>query len=166
MASVGRCFIIIVFLFLFFEPGLAFCQDFLMGKVLAVDPNKMEIEIAPLPAEKQSETGVDNTIILVRIAEENNLPRDGRTVFFPRSVVVGERIRLWGSMVQNGNSVFVATDIRGCRGRGCSDPTGVRSRLLQSRKNSPRRRHIDDAGKGHGRREGSGGGGFGGGGGN
>ncbi|MBW1751315.1 MAG: hypothetical protein JRJ37_11600 [Deltaproteobacteria bacterium] len=139
-----------------------------MGKVLAMDPNKMEIEIAPLLAEEPSETGVDNTTILVRIAEENNLPGDGRTVFFPRSVVIGERIRLWGSMVQNGDSVFVATDIRGCRGRGCSDPTGVRSRLLQSRKNSHRRRHIDDTGKGHGRTggNGGGGGGFGGGGGN
>jgi hypothetical protein len=144
MASVGRCFFIIVFLFLFSGPRLAFCQDFLMGKVLAVHPNKMEIEIAPLPAEKLSETGADNITILVRIAEENNLPGNGRTVFFPRSVVVGERIRLWGSMVQNGDPVFVATDIRGCRGRGCFDPTGVRYRLLQIRKHKQRHRHIDD----------------------
>ena len=114
-----------------------------MGKVLAVHPNKMEIEIAPLPPGKPSETGVDNTTILVRIAEENNLPRDGETVFFPRFVVVGERIRLWGRMVQNGAPLFVATDIRGCRGRGCSDPTGVRYRLLQIRKHKQRHRHID-----------------------
>ena len=139
-----------------------------MGKVLAVDLEKMEIEIVPLSTGKLSETGSDNEAILVRIAEENNLPGEGEDDVFPRCVVVGDSIRLWGNKVQNGDHIFFATDIRGCRGGGCSDPTGVRSRLLQGRKDGQRRRHIDDAGKGHGRREGNGGGGggFGGGGGN
>lgn len=166
MAFVARYFFIIFFLYLFSGAGSAFCQDFFMGKVLAVNLEKMEIEIVPLSTEKLSKTGSDNEAILVRIAEENNLPGEGETVVFPRCVVVGDSIRLWGNRAKNGDHIFFATDIRGCRGGGCSDPTGVRSRLLQSRKHSQRRRHIDDAGKGHGRREGSGGGGFGGGGGN
>ena len=163
MAPVVRIFCGIFFLYLFSGAGSAFCQDFFMGKVLAVDLEKMEIEIVPLSPGKLPEAGSDNEAILVRIAEENNLPGEGETVFFPRCVVIGDSIRLWGNKAQNGDHIFFATDIRGCRGGGCSDPTGVRSRLLQSRKGSNR---GDHAGKGHGRREGSGGGGFGGGGGN
>ena len=168
MVSVARIFVIILFLYLFPGTGTAFCQDFFMGKVLAVDLEKMEIEIVPLAAGKLFKTSSDNEAILVRIAEENNLPGEGEDVVFPRCVVVGDSIRLWGKRAQNSDHIFFATDIRGCRGGGCSDPTGVRSRLLQSRKKDQRRRHIDDAGKGHGRREGNrgGGGGFGGGGGN
>lgn len=185
MTPVARFFSIfsvIFFLFLISGAGSGYCQDFLMGKVLAVDLEKMEFEIVPLSTGKRSPKDADNKSILVRIAEENNLPGEGEDVVFPRCVVVGDSIRLWGNRVQNGDHIFFATDIRGCRGGGCSDPTGVRSRLLQSRKNSQQRRQSDDttgqgsgahestrgdhAGKGHGRREGSGGGGFGGGGGN
>lgn len=166
MAFVARFFCVICFLYLFPGAGSAYCQDFFMGKVLAVDLERMEIEIVPLSIGKQSHKGSDNKAFFVRIAEENNLPEEGETIVFPRCVVVGDTIRLWGNRVQNEEHIFYATDIRGCRGGGCSDPTGVRSRLLQSRKNDQRRRHINDGGKGHGRREGSGGGGFGGGGGN
>lgn len=136
-----------------------------MGKVLAVDLEKMEIEIVPQAAGKSSTTDSNNEAILVRIAEENNLPGESESVFFPRCVVVGDSIRLWGNRAENGDHIFFATDIRGCRGGGCSDPTGVRSRLLQSRKGSNR---GDHGGKGRGKREGNGGGGggFGGGGGN
>jgi len=168
MAPVARIYCGIFCLYLFFGAGSAFCQDFCMGKVQAVDLEKMEIEIVPLTTGIQSAKGADNKPILVRIADENNLPGEGEDVVFPRCVVVGDSIRLWGNRVHNGDHLFFATDIRGCRGGGCSDPTGVRSRLLQSRKNSQRHRQNDDAGKGHGRREGNGGGGggFGGGGGN
>ena len=79
-------------------------------------------------------------------------------------------------------NIFITTDIRGCKRGGCSDPTGVRLRLLKSRKNSQRSQHVFDSseqgagshdfkstrhgGSGHGGGGGKGSGGNGGGGNN
>lgn len=111
----------ILLLLLLFWVSPALCQDFIMAKVLSVDSEKMELTVVS-PANPDSQ-------ITVRIAGKNNLPQnDGETVF-PGCVAPGETIRLWGSREQTGGPFFLATDIRGCKHGGCSDPTGVRSRL-------------------------------------
>lgn len=142
-----RILMCILLLFPVLGAGTALCQDFFMGKVLAVDPEKMEITIAPLSTGRVSETDLSHEPVQVRIAEDNNLPMGDETVFLPRCVVVGEKIRLWGRRGKHGEHLFFATDIRGCRGGGCSDPTGVRFRLLQGRKHKMRHRNSDDTGR-------------------
>lgn len=144
MISVVSRLIIVASLLLGLTP--AFCQDFFVVKVLAVDSEKMTIEVLPLSAGKTGDTGSESgQAFIVRIAEENSLVRNGRDVGFPGCVRVGENIRLWGWISQNVENLFLATDIRGCRGGGCFDPTGVRSRLLQGRKNNEpsKKRSID-----------------------
>ncbi len=155
----------------------AFSQDFLMAKVLAVDTEKMEIQVLCQAAKKSLATGSNEEKLLVRIAAENDLPRVSGVVVFPGCVVSGKTIRLWGETALHGGNVFFATDIRGCRDGRCSDPTGVRLRLLRSRMNnqlgtndgfvpSPDSNGIEGGGfYGGGGNGGGGGGGSGGGGG-
>jgi uncharacterized membrane protein YgcG len=129
--------IIIAYFFLGLTP--AFCQDFFVAKVLAVDSEKMTMEVLQLVAGKAGDTSSESgQVFSVHIAEQNSLARNGKTVGLPGCVRVGENIRLWGRKSQNAENIFLATDIRGCRNGGCSDPTGVRSRLLQGRKNKQR----------------------------
>lgn len=172
---------IILLAALFVGTGPVFSQDFFIGKVLSVDSEQMEITLAPKQTGNVFGTGTERENILVRIAEVNNLTRDGRTVVFPGCVVAGRTIRLWGRKMENEKNVFLATDIRGCMGGGCGDPTGVRSRLLQ--RGEKRRYSQPDSysgeqgagshdfdgsshgGSGHGGGGGNGGGGGGGGGG-
>lgn len=133
-----------------------------MGKVLAVDMQRMEIQLAPRKSGKMAHPFSENEKILVRLAKENNLPRESDEVVFPGCVSLGMTIRLWGTRASTEEGIFVVTDIRGCRGKGCSDPTGVRSRLLSDREHKRHGFHSSDYGNGRG--EGGGGGGGGGGG--
>ncbi len=149
-----------------------------MAKVVAVDSKKMIIEVLPLEAGKAVHPdGESGQALVVRIAEENNMVREGRRAGLPGCVRVGETIRIWGRKDRKSDKSFLATDIRGCRSGGCADPTGVRSRLLQGRKNKQRLKGGTDPtegqgsesygfdGNGHGGSGQGGGGGSGGGGG-
>ena len=120
---------------LFFLGSLpAHGQDFLKAKVLAVDSDKMEIEVLELASGRQSAADSQGDKLLIQIAQENDLPRIDGDAVFPCCVVPGKIIRLWGKIVPDRRNVFLATDIRGCRDGSCSDPTGVRSRLFRFRK--------------------------------
>ncbi len=171
MGTAIRCCSVLFFLCLFLGVAPGFCQDILVGKILTIDSEKMEFEVVPLSPS-------DNDTILVRIAEAHNLPMDNTGVSFPGCVVVGESVRLWGTQSVDDAHLFLTTDIRGCRGGGCSDPTGVRSRLLRARKGNKHRRSsadsewqdsdvdgVDGAAQGGNGRGGNGGGGGSGGGG-
>ncbi len=157
----------ILLLSLLFWATPALCQDFIVAKVLAVDAEKMELTVV-------SPAGPDSQII-VRIADESNLSLHDQGTVFPACVAPGETIRLWGSREQEETPHFFATDIRGCKSGGCSDPTGVRSRLRKIREDRQEFSGADSgnsgfgsnqaSGRGNGGGQGSGNGGGGGGGG-
>jgi len=141
MGAAIRYCSVLFFLCLFLGVAPGFCQDILIGKILRIDSDKMEFEVVPLSPSPSSLFPSDNDTILVRIAKIHNLAKDDTGVSFPGCVVVGESVRLWGTQSVNDDHLFLTTDIRGCRGGGCSDPTGVRSRLLRAR----HRRSIADS---------------------
>jgi len=123
---------------LFFATGIVpvFCQDFLVAKVQEMDSAKLKLTV--------KSTAIPATEYTVRIAVENDLPREsGRTVF-PECVATGETVRLWGHAEDSDDSLFIANDIRGCRHGGCSDPTGVRSRLSKVQQYEQNGEDADD----------------------
>lgn len=102
----------------------AYCQDFIVARVVSVSHDQLELIVVPA-AHESSETRV-------QIAEDNSLPQyEGKPVF-PDCVAEGTDIRLWGEAVEKNR--FLAKDIKGCRHGGCLDPTGVRSRLKRVEK--------------------------------
>jgi len=103
-----------------------------MGKVLSVNSAKKEIEVSPHISTKKQESGIKGETVFVQ-----------SKIVLPACVIIGATIRLWGERLPGDSNTFIATDIRGCRGGGCSDPTGVRSRL--SRKGKQHRRYWNDA---------------------
>jgi uncharacterized membrane protein YgcG len=109
----------------------SFCQDFFMGKVLSINSQKKEIEVAPQISTTKQESGIEDETVLVQ-----------SKIALPACVIIGANIRLWGKRLPGAINTFIATDIRGCRGGGCSDPTGVRSRL--SRKGKQHRSYWSD----------------------
>jgi len=111
-------------------------QDFLVGKVVAVDAEQLELTVMPQYGLEGSGSVDKRETIQVRIAKENNLPVVNRRTVLPGCVETGEIIRMWGQKYARSEAVFLATDIRGCRGGGCSDATGVRFRLLKKRMGS------------------------------
>jgi len=131
------------------SPLGANCEDFFMGKVLSVNSAKNEIEVVP-------EVLKDNNSVS-SATEENVLVQS--KVALPACVITGAKIRLWGERHPDDNT-FIATEIRGCRGGGCSDPTGVRSRLSRRGKHHAwsalSNADTEDKGTGH---KGRGGGG-------
>ena len=158
---------------LFFVTGItsAFCQDFLVVKVKEMDTDNLQLTV--------KSTANPDTEYTVRIAVENDLPRQSGKTVFPECVANGETIRLWGVAEDSDNPLFIATDIRGCRHGGCFDPTGVRSRLRKVREHEQSDHETDDwdfdfgygmgehgnkGGRGGGNGGGNGGGGGGGGG--
>ena len=133
-----------------------------MARVLAVSPENLELTVSPIDNSDKN--------IIVHINDKNDLPQFEGQSFLPECVVTGATIRLWGKDETEDNPFFLATDIRGCRKGGRSDPTGVRSRLRKIRKHSDS--YIDENGEPTGNRShgqgghGNGGGNGGGGGGN
>jgi len=156
----SKIFTIVIFLLLAASPARS--QDFFVARVLEVNPKNLELLVV-------STTGT-NSNVTVRVAGENDLPRHDGVSYFPECVVQGATIRLWGSTEGIGKPVFLATDIRGCRKGGCSDPTGVRSRLRKlwnhgNRNSEEGREHFGLEGRGAGGHGNGGGNGNGGGGG-
>ncbi len=111
----------------------AFSREFLMGEVLTVNHKTMEIEIQPQELPENKASDIQSEMLSVEV--QSNIPA---------CATVGATIRLWGQY-QKGTSSrkFLATEIRGCRGGGCSDPTGVRSRLSQGG-NRQHKEHEND----------------------
>ncbi len=142
-----------IVLFLLLTAPAVFAQEFMVARVLEVNQQSLELTVIPTTESKNK--------ITVRVAGNNALPRNDKQYFFPGCVVQGAIIRLWGSTAKEDSQYFLATDIRGCRKGGCSDPTGVRSRLRKIRKYENR---ISEDGEGYSGRGGRGGGGNGGGG--
>ena len=138
-SAVSLCLGLVLF---FLGSFPAHGQDFLKAKVLAVDLEKMELEVLVPASGMQPATDSQDNKFLVQIAAENDLPRINGNVVFPGCVVSGRTIRLWGEIVPDRSNVFLATDIRGWREGKCSDPTGVRFRLFRFR----RHHQFDGAG--------------------
>ncbi len=113
-------------MFLLLWPSSAICQEFLMATVEGVSHEQLELEVTP--------AGNPDKLLIVRIAEDNNLPHTNQQTIFPRCVTKGETVRIWGTYIAATTPFFLASDIRGCKHGGCSDPTGVRSRLHKMRK--------------------------------
>ncbi|WP_457576796.1 hypothetical protein [Desulfomarina sp.] len=111
------------------------CQDFFSGKVLWVDRDRRELTVEVRHGTKLFGDLAGKKPVLVRIAENNNLPVNESGILLPPCVSLGNTVRLWGVKVAGEPPFFVATDIRGCRGGACDDPTGVRSRLQKHRRN-------------------------------
>lgn len=115
--------------------GPALAQDFIAGTVVSADIEKMEIEIIPIVNAPTNVDGKEKKYVIARLSDENLVVNRLGKRIFPGCVYPGGVIRLWGHMDQG---VFLATDIRGWGGRGRSDPTGVRRRLLRGGgRNSP-----------------------------
>ncbi len=175
MTGFCRSFMVSILLLLCFGVRPGACQDFLVAKVLDVHVEQMEIEVSPVGRMTESLAAKPGEILLVQVADKNNLPQKEGRVSFPGCVVIGDTIRLWGAYARGRADRFMVTDIRGCRGGGCLDPTGVRSRLRRGRRNSQHSESdVDgggfangrggDRGDGHGGGGGNGGSGGGGGG--
>ncbi len=120
-------------LWLAVDVTTVFSREFLIGEVLTVNHETMEIEIQSqgLPENKASE--IQSEMLSVEV--QSNIPA---------CATVGATIRLWGRY-QKGTSSnrFLASEIRGCREGGCSDPTGVRSRLSQRGNHRHKNREND-----------------------
>ncbi len=129
MLATFRLLILILLLF-FAGTGTLFGQDFLLAKVVEVDYEKLVIRVLPQavtsPEPSQEPEG---QITVEMVAENAAVHRNGSVI--PQCVYPGSLIRVWGSWGEKEKHYFLATDIRGCRGGGCSDPSGVRMRLQQ-----------------------------------
>lgn len=108
--------------------------EFLYGQVVEVNRDAQEFVLVTLLPDK-NETDLSGNTARIRVkAMGEMLPQaeDGDSLL-PGCVQVGKRVRVWGESPASG-STFLATDVRGCGGMGCSDPTGVRSRLQKDKK--------------------------------
>ena len=127
MKPVFFCLLVLNIFFMWGIP--AYCQDFFVGKVVAVDVQKMEIEVEPQSSLQLFKEVEGRHTVTVRLSKSNSIKTNDRSSPFPECVVPGKKIRLWGEKEKSSFRVFVVTDIRGCGGGGCQDSTGVRSRL-------------------------------------
>ena len=116
-----------MFLIAFFPAGGA--AEYLYGEVAEVNRERQEfVLVSVTPEWGEGEQAVTEKRVTVK-AMGSILPQseEGKTLL-PGCVQVGEMVRVWGESMTV-EAGFFASDIRGCRGKGCSDPTGVRSRL-------------------------------------
>lgn len=139
-------------LFLFFVSpivtGGASAQEFLSGQIIKANIETMEIVIGSYDHHNR-ESGSQQRI-LIRPAKDNILPKQGGKSLFPDCVIEGDQIRIWGDWQNGEQDVFLAHDIRGCKGGGCSDPTGIMSRL--KRFSESRRKNMGNSRSGRGAR--------------
>ncbi len=118
---------ILIFLITFFPArGSA---EYLYGEVAEVNRERQEfVLVSVTPGRGEGEATLNETRVTVK-AMGSILPQseEGKALL-PGCVQVGEMVRVWGESM-TAEADFLASDVRGCRGKGCSDPTGVRSRL-------------------------------------
>lgn len=126
-AKIALCAPFLLFFCTFWGAGAVVAQDFIAGTVLAVDFDRMEIDLLPVPADSSEIDHQKTKSIKARLSSENQVVNGmGRRVF-PGCVFPGGMIRMWGHM---DDGIFMISDIRGPgRGGGRGDPTGVRRRL-------------------------------------
>lgn len=138
--------ILTLFILSFSGEQPAYGQEFISGTILRINSEKPEI----LLGLKELSGGGSRykQTVLIRPLQDNIFPKkEGRSVF-PDCVIEGEQIRIWGDWEGGNRQVFLANDIRGCKGGGCSDPTGIMSRL--KRHSSPHRKNMRHRGSGRG----------------
>ncbi len=116
--------ITLLFCGVFSSPALS--QEFLSGKILEINRDKMEIVIGVEEIE-EGKTVYRKKVVV--IADKNIFSEinDGKTVL-SESPVIGEQIKIWGKWKDKKSGVLLASTIKKCRS-GCSDPTGIISRL-------------------------------------
>lgn len=102
-----------------------------MGEILSVDELRREIILAPQYGANDPGSSQSGKSVRVLFSGKQAMYGDGIERVFPRCVQVGGIIRLWGQNMVAEKGLFTATEIRGCWGGGCGDPTGVRLRLLE-----------------------------------
>ena len=96
-------------------------QAAILGRVLSIDGKRAEVVVALVGDQAQGEeTAADQAIHVVS-------PPDG----LPPRLREGDIVRIWGEYSTSDPSLFNATHLG--YGQGCSDPTGVRSRIGRSR---------------------------------
>jgi hypothetical protein len=113
-------------LFIVWGVDSAGAQDFITGTVLAVDIDRMEIELLPGPPDPVESDQQGKRSITARLSAENLVENRRGEHVFPGCVYPGGVIRIWGRMEAG---IFIVSDIRGPGGHGQGDPTGVRRRL-------------------------------------
>jgi hypothetical protein len=170
MAPKGKSLMLRSILFLIFTLLLsqspqpqACAQDFFSGKIMEVNEKTVEILLAGVETEGVSIK--EEQRYTIRIAHDNVFPKHNDKTVFPECVKPGNWIKIWGHLEEQQHHVIVAYDIKGCLEGGCSDPTGIMSRLrkIMESKNSFSGKGNQEHGSGG--NEGNGGGGGGGGGG-
>jgi hypothetical protein len=121
-------FLLFLFFFIISSTNFAIAQDFIAGTVLAVDINRMEIELVPGPPPQATGDETEMKSITARLTIDNLVVNRRGDRVFPGCVFPGGMIRIWGKMDEK-ERIFMVSDIRGYGGRGQTDPTGVRRRL-------------------------------------
>ena len=151
---------IIFFLFLsLLVPSWGGAEEFLSGQIVGMNEQKMEFVIQCENQQNNKEKKTENNRnILIRVTKKNVLVKKNGKSVFPECIKTGDQIRVWGAWGNNKQNILLAHDIKGCKGGGCSDPTGIMLRLKRllgvSCKNIGKKRHGFRSG---GRASGSGG---------
>ena len=156
-------FCLLILHLFFYEVTPVNCQEYFVGTVVAMDAQKMEIEVEPQYPLQIFGAAQNRGNVIVRLEGLKNVQVRGRGGPFPDCVFPGNSIRLWGVRETSSERIFVVTDIRGCGGGGCQDSTGVRSRirklLVPDHNRDGVKRAGSREGRGGGRGNGNGGGG-------
>lgn len=121
-------FLLFLFLFIIWRNDSVFAQDFIAGKVLAADLDRMEIELIPGSPNLAVGDEKEKKSITARLSADNLVVNRRGDRVFPGCVYPGGMVRVWGHFDAK-EGVFMVTDIRGYGGCGQTDPTGVRRRL-------------------------------------
>ena len=156
-----RSITFIIFFLSLFVPSWGFSEEFLSGQVVEVNNKEMEFVIQCKEQQNNKvneEKSENNKKILIRVAKKNVFVKKNGRLVFPECIKTGDQIRVWGAWGNNKQNILLAHDIKGCKGGGCSDPTGIMLRLKRllgvSGKNIGKKRHGFRSG---GRGPGSGG---------
>lgn len=120
--------IALILITLLVKNGLA-AEKTLHGEVLDIDRQAMTVTV------RADVEGTGEVIQAVVLADSILVEKQTGEKRLPGCIQTGNHIRIRGrtSSGESG-SMFLAEEVRGCGGSGCSDPTGVRQRLNKSRK--------------------------------
>lgn len=103
-------------------------QDFLFGEVLALDEKNLMVRLKTTGNDSGGQT------VLIGLHKDLLFHTQSGILRLPGCLTVGNYVRFWGKHQDTGNELFLATEVRGCGRQGCGDPTGVRSRLMQEKR--------------------------------
>lgn len=122
--------ILVILSLLMLPSGAIGAEFFLRGRVIAIDRQKGEITVRPLPCRQCLPGGTDTRIIEPPPAGEG----DGQTWrvstdFIPPCVVPDAVVHIWSEAAPDNDNRLSATRITGAGWRHDEDSTGVRSRI-------------------------------------